>query len=117
MSHTFDDLKEKRTALSEIADKSIRDEYFFSLSTAEKKELYEDHYNEIWNNGTYEEKKKLDSERTNAEIFEPASYDEKLRLSRNDTLDWLAKQPEDKRNFEHPEDALALKEREITPLT
>ncbi len=111
--HTFDDLKEKRTSLSDIADKNIRDEYFFSLSTAEKKELYEDQYNEIWNNGTYEEKKKLDSERTNAEIFEPASYDEKLRLSRNDTLDWLAKQPEDKRNFEHPEDALELKEREI----
>ncbi len=111
--HTFDDLKEKNTALSEITDENIRDEYFFSLSTAEKKELYEGHYNEIWNNGTYEEKKRLDSKRTNEEIFEPASYDEKLRLSRNDTLDWLSRQPEDKRNFEHPEDALELKEREI----
>jgi len=114
--HTFDTLAENKTPLSTIekeAGAKVREEYFSSLSAKQKREIYAEEYNRIWNEGSYNDKKKLDPKRARSEIFDPAPYEEKRRLNKDNALKYLSSLDEKERNMLHPEDALALKEKAI----
>ncbi len=114
--HTFDTLRENKTPLSTIekeAGVTVKEEYFSSLSAAQKRDIYTEEYDRRWNEADYNDKKKLDPERTKTEIFDPAPYEEKRKLNKDDALKYLSSLDEKERNMLHPEDALALKEKAI----
>ena len=114
--HTFDTLRENKTPLSTIekeAGATVKEEYFSSLSATQKREIYTEEYERRWNEADYNDKKKLDPERAKTEIFDPAPYEEKRKLNKDDALKYLSSLDEKERNMLHPEDALALKEKAI----
>ncbi len=114
--HTFDVLKDTKTPLKEIeadAGEKVKDEYFYSLSTEEKKSLYRDDYDRIWEKGSYEDKKKLDPYRAKTEIFDTASLEDKKKLDYNSAMKYLESMDKTDRYFMYPEDSLELEKYRI----